>query len=66
MNSKQKNDVLVKLVNLNFQIQEKEKDIDGARKFNRTALLNNKYNISKVVLELQELELNWNKEKRNL
>ena len=66
MNSKEKNDVLVKLVNLNFKIQEKEKDIEGQRKFNRTALLNNRYSISKVVLELQELELNWNREKKNL
>lgn len=66
MNYKKTDNTLHKLMEINWEVKKKEDEIKGSKKFNRTALLNNKFDIAKLVLELQELELEFKRKSREL
>ena len=66
MNYNQADNILHKLMSLNWEIKKKGDEIKGARIFNRLSRLDNKFDIPKLNLELKELELEYNRIKREL
>ena len=66
MNYNQADNTLHKLMSLNWEIKNKGDQIKGARIFNRLTRFDNKFDIPKLNLELKELELEYNRAKREL
>ena len=57
---------LDKLQDLNASIWLKKEQRKGAIEFNKKTVLGNDWDIKKLTEELQELELEYSREKRNL
>ena len=66
MNYKTTRTALWNLINIVMDIEVKEKEIAGARAYNKNFSTLKPFDIKKIREELQELELEYNREKRNL
>ena len=66
MNHQRISDTLSTLTKLNHNIEQKKEDRENAKEFNKKTVLGNPHNLSKLTEELQELELLFNRTKREL
>ena len=66
MNYKHIDSTLHKLMEINWEVKKKKEEIRGAKKFNRLTRLPNQFDLKELNEELQQLEIEYNVEKRNL